>query len=236
MSRPFIRPIVICLILACTCQTANAEVPDFASPLYDSAVSGERTDREMEKKNAEEERKRQKRRDDEEEMAADDLSDPSKKGKHGDKERDQLRNAWTSDFTDTDFSTPSYQDLRATSETGIDGSKENDKRRDPDKLRRDDDKAPVVADKKKDDTSRALTGDDDDDMEHMIGADLEEKRIFKELTAPIPGMLHDWVPSDPDPIWNGGFINEADNGSPVPYRLNGHVDPERKLPWEKDPG
>lgn len=54
---------------------------------------------------------------------------------------------------------------------------------------------------------------------------------YRELRKPIDRMLHDWVPSDPDPVANGAFAIDEDNGRPVPYRLNGHLDFQRGLPW-----
>ena len=64
-----------------------------------------------------------------------------------------------------------------------------------------------------------------------------------ELLSPIraslgqkPNIIQDWpgdwVPDKLDPIDNGGFAVSPDNGSPVPYRLNGHVDLQRVRPWD----
>jgi len=61
-----------------------------------------------------------------------------------------------------------------------------------------------------------------------------DRREWLHLLAPIPGMLQDWVPDKVHRLQNGGFEKNPDNGSPVPYRLNGHVDIQRKLPWEAD--
>ncbi|MFA6208321.1 MAG: hypothetical protein WC714_02750 [Candidatus Obscuribacterales bacterium] len=53
--------------------------------------------------------------------------------------------------------------------------------------------------------------------------------------AKLPGRVievtGDWVPDKLDPINNGGFTIAPDNGSPVPYKLNGHVDIQRGRPW-----
>lgn len=75
-----------------------------------------------------------------------------------------------------------------------------------------------------------------------IGID-DKKRDDKSDFLPIradlgqrPGIIQDlpgdWVPDKLDPIDNGGFAVSPDNGSPVPYRLNGHVDLQRVLPWD----
>lgn len=69
--------------------------------------------------------------------------------------------------------------------------------------------------------------------------DLREKdrdmKIWRELMKPIPNMLLDWVPDKPNPLHNGGFEKEPDNGFPVPYHLNGHPNFERKVPWDGTP-
>jgi hypothetical protein len=49
---------------------------------------------------------------------------------------------------------------------------------------------------------------------------------------PIQNRLLDWVPDKVDRLQNGGFTTAPDNGSPVPYRLNGHVGIERGYPWD----
>jgi hypothetical protein len=40
------------------------------------------------------------------------------------------------------------------------------------------------------------------------------------------------VPDKIDLTANGGFEISPDNGSPVPYRLNGHIDIQRGRPWK----
>lgn len=61
----------------------------------------------------------------------------------------------------------------------------------------------------------------------------EDRKTFKNLTRQIPDILLDWVPAKPDGTTNGGFGREDDNGFPVPYKLNGWIEIERKLPWEE---
>jgi hypothetical protein len=62
----------------------------------------------------------------------------------------------------------------------------------------------------------------------------DDKRMRHELDKPIDGLLHDWVPSPPDKTNNGGFTSPPDNGYVVPYKLNGWIEIERKLPWEAE--
>lgn len=63
----------------------------------------------------------------------------------------------------------------------------------------------------------------------------DDKKMREELHNPIDSLLHDWVPSPPDKTNNGGFTSPPDNGYVVPYKLNGWVEIERKLPWEAEP-
>ena len=89
--------------------------------------------------------------------------------------------------------------------------------------------------------TRDLFGKSDDDRTADFYARAKERRDLREkerdkkimfdLRKPIPYMLQDWVPRPADPIHNGGFERESDNGHPVPYHLNGHPDFQRKLPW-----
>ena len=51
------------------------------------------------------------------------------------------------------------------------------------------------------------------------------------LRSPPIVKPDDWLPGALDPITNGGFTIAPDNGSPVPYRLNGHVNIQRGRPW-----
>ncbi len=80
--------------------------------------------------------------------------------------------------------------------------------------------------------ARLESDDDDSDM----GDDLDERddlkrRDLAKLAAPVREVTGDWVPSKLDPDSNGGFTIAPDNGSPVPYKLNGHVDIQRGRPW-----
>src|SRR5271170_2834065 len=50
----------------------------------------------------------------------------------------------------------------------------------------------------------------------LIGESLGER------TGPVHELPGDWVPDKIDETNNGGFGVIPDNGSPVPYRLNGH--------------
>lgn len=64
----------------------------------------------------------------------------------------------------------------------------------------------------------------------LIDGRLDEE-LF-EVRKPILEVSGDWVPDKLDPANNGGFEVSPDNGSPVPYRLNGHVDIQRGRPWD----
>jgi hypothetical protein len=67
------------------------------------------------------------------------------------------------------------------------------------------------------------------DEQHRLADKLEWRGLIE-----AQDQLDDWVPSKPDPVDNGGFSIYPDNGSPVPYKLNGHIDIQRKLPWQAE--
>lgn len=84
-----------------------------------------------------------------------------------------------------------------------------------------------------------LDDGDDDDRRHLDADDKQKDRgvirgSLGEIKGPIQEMPWDWLPDKFDPLDNGGFSTSPDNGSPVPYRLNGHPDLERGRPWDKD--
>ncbi|HEY9720095.1 MAG TPA: hypothetical protein V6C69_21625 [Trichormus sp.] len=56
---------------------------------------------------------------------------------------------------------------------------------------------------------------------------------FAQTFAPIHELTGDWVPDQINLPSNGGFGIAPFSGSPVPYTLNGHVDPNRGKPWEE---
>jgi hypothetical protein len=79
--------------------------------------------------------------------------------------------------------------------------------------------------------------DSDEKNENDAHSDKQKDRRKKEeklLKKPVFVSPNDWVPDKLDPLNNGGFATSPDNGSPVPYRLNGHVDLERGRPWLHD--
>lgn len=152
----------------------------------------------------------------------------------------KLRSMWTSDFVDTDFSKSDFTDLKNLE--GLDlavdeGFKK--KLAGARKSRKEADFKSGVLDP--DDLDDPDSLDVDTEFEHAELRDYkrklkrEDERKFKELTEGVPGMFHDWVPSDADRQQNGGFTIAPDNGSPVPYKLNGWIEIERKLPWEAEP-
>lgn len=72
--------------------------------------------------------------------------------------------------------------------------------------------------------------DDVDPADHDVD-DMDAPR-WQRLLKPIPNMLTDWVPDKPDRLHLGGFSIDPFNGSPVPYKLNGHIDIDRGYPWD----
>lgn len=136
------------------------------------------------------------------------------------------------DFQDTDFSKETYMDLLIGSKPKAQDDKDKD---DKDK-----------DDKDKDDKKKKLdrltifgdaTGDDyrdesDDRDARARRKDKEEEKYLKK--DPPQVKPNDWVPDALDPLDQGGFESSPDNGSPVPYKLNGHVDIQRGRPWLHD--
>ena len=118
-----------------------------------------------------------------------------------------------STFADSDFSRHSFRDLFDSSRPG-DGSDSTVRR-----------------------ANRTRTGPEHDGrlaLERGEKAAAEaDKMVYRDLIKALYFLPGDWVPSSLDSLWNGGFTTPPDSGLPVPYRLNGHVDIQRKLPWEK---
>lgn len=124
-----------------------------------------------------------------------------------------------SDYVDTDFSKHLFRDLFST-----------DKKWDP----LSDFNKPLTADED------SMRGNDVDSYFMFVDdrrrRDIEDRRerLLRDLMEPHYGVPGDWVPSNLDPTNNGGFTTAPDNGSPVPYRLNGWLDFQRKRPWKED--
>jgi hypothetical protein len=119
-----------------------------------------------------------------------------------------------STFKDTDFEKQTYKDnsAREKKEAKLDGAPH-----------------PGGEFSKKhhgDEGIEASEGTDKKLNKNLIGENLGER------LGPVHELPGDWVPSKIDLTDNGGFGVIPDNGSPVPYRLNGHVDIQRGRPWE----
>ncbi|MBX9666168.1 MAG: hypothetical protein K2X93_01060 [Candidatus Obscuribacterales bacterium] len=156
-----------------------------------------------------------------------------------------LKKFWMSDFTDTDFSKKTFRDFKddpgVSIFTDATGAPHDDTKSDGTSGFASDDEHGESDD---DDSMRSASADafsgggDDwsrltDYRKRMIR---DEKRTYKSLTKPNEDALHDWVPSSVDPIQNGGFSTAEDNGSPVPYKLNGWINLDKGFPWgEGDP-
>ncbi|HEY9759602.1 MAG TPA: hypothetical protein V6C97_30870 [Oculatellaceae cyanobacterium] len=87
---------------------------------------------------------------------------------------------------------------------------------------RDDTMRPLLGPKKK-----LMSKDKDDDDAEVDPRTAEWAHVLKMDYA-----LGDWAPSPVDLLTNGGFTQPVFNGRPVPYRLNGHININRKLPWD----
>ena len=84
-------------------------------------------------------------------------------------------------------------------------------------------------------SSRSAHGEEGVEASEGEDKKLDRRNISEllgERTGPVHELAGDWVPDKIDPTTNGGFGVSPENGAPVPYRLNGHVDIERGKPWE----
>lgn len=107
------------------------------------------------------------------------------------------------------------------------------------KLPKDDQDSLSDDDDKEKEREKRVTSDSDamedpqDDQDQPDDDQKKERKDWQALITPnIP--LIDWAPSKPDRLHNGAFGKCKDNGRPVPYKLNGHIEIQRKFPWEKD--
>lgn len=167
-----------------------------------------------------------------------------------DKQRQKLKERWLADpSSDSDFTKSDFDDLDALGRKDtLDGdrSASTDRKLVFDRPELDDDRGKFVV------FSLEPDDDDDDDDNKLPNADSpddslspdkeyrsrmlkDERKTFRDLTRQVPGMLQDWVPDKPNRLHNGGFSKAPDNGFPVPYKLNGWIDIQRKFPWEEEP-
>ncbi|HEY9685316.1 MAG TPA: hypothetical protein V6C86_27320 [Oculatellaceae cyanobacterium] len=89
---------------------------------------------------------------------------------------------------------------------------------------RDDTMRPLLGPKK---TKRTAKDKKDDADSEADPRTMEWAHVLKMDYA-----LGDWAPAPVDLLTNGGFTQPVFNGRPVPYRLNGHININRKLPWD----
>ena len=134
-----------------------------------------------------------------------------------------LKKKWLENYMDTDFSKEKFGDLDWLNDSKRiligrrDWLKDSaDKWKEPDAKDKDDYLDDLIAQYKKD---------------YAKDAKKDDERIRLDTPQPIP----DWVPAPADHSDNGGFTTGPDNGSPVPYKLNGWITIDRGFPWGGDP-
>lgn len=116
------------------------------------------------------------------------------------------------DFDQKNFSDTLDNDMKSSDPKEVDRQDNVDLDHDKDKDRDKDDK-------RRKDRRRAFLRD--------------EELMFELSRLPLADP-DDWVPDKADPVQNGGFSIAPDNGSVVPYKLNGWINLQRKFPWEDD--
>ncbi len=159
-----------------------------------------------------------------------------------DSPRQQLKNKWTNDYTDTRFGKSNFSNMsefdkgRATS---LNGAMDEDASTGLYQSMELDDLLQSARDTSASGIDRSASPAD-------APAVMPYRKMMKDRKKPaLPGSdtmdvlerlpsggLVDWVPSPVDPTDNGGFGAAPDNGFPVPYTLNGWVEIQRKYPWE----
>ncbi len=78
------------------------------------------------------------------------------------------------------------------------------------------------------DDKMGISKDVKNDVSHKANA--KQDRNQEIVAQPVHELAGDWVPDKIDVTNNGGFGVAPDNGSPVPYNLNGHIDLQRERP------
>jgi hypothetical protein len=128
-------------------------------------------------------------------------------------------------FIDTNFEKQSYRNLFSADEMTDKSTKDDDEMATGTQDDRDKDKDKLKPDAR----DRAKDRDDhDDDAKKLAHGKISN--TLGELPGPVHELAGDWVPDKIDLTDNGGFELSPDNGSPVPYRLNGFPDLERNRP------
>ncbi len=122
-----------------------------------------------------------------------------------------------SSFGDTSFRKTDYKELRSTNPAAAQLVRENTEPKEGSRLLQKHPENRGVSD--------AGSSADKGPIKNPSGYVISEER-----SAPVRDLPGDWVPNKLDPTCNGGFEVAPDNGSPVPYRLNGHVDIQRGRP------
>ncbi len=158
-----------------------------------------------------------------------------KEEKEDDKLRDDRDNDWqtrptnpketyTETFMDTDFSKHSFSDLdmandlNALADADVTSKRRDFGSRSDDDAKRTDEDHSDDRDKRREEYRKRMRD--------------EDYRKFRDLTKIDDSMLHDGVPTPMDRRQNGGFELLPGNGYIVPYKLNGWIEIDRKLPWE----
>lgn len=133
------------------------------------------------------------------------------------------------DFDGSQFDTPSFQDSNFGRHSFIDLLL-NSRPKIKDDLDKSDKNSPEDY-KHKNDSEPGISIHEEALRDKERHKDRAYDELMELLASPEIGP-NQWVPDKLDPLNQGGFTTSPDNGSPVPYRLNGHVDLERAVPWK----
>lgn len=166
--------------------------------------------------------------------AGDSDSDERMKGTDDQTDKSGLTDSSDNRFDGSEFNAPSFQDADFGRHSFIDLLLKSPPKAKKKELYADDDHRPDNDKGKDKDDHDAITIHEEARRKKEKLADKHAYEELMELLASPEVSPNDWVPDKLDPLNNGGFTTSPDNGSPVPYRLNGHVDLERDSPWKKN--
>ena len=153
-------------------------------------------------------------------LTAPSLTQPVKADEHAEAEdRYDGSEFNASSFEDTNFRKTDYRDLRSTNPAAAQLVKENGE-----SLTKDGNRL-MHRHRESNGVLEAGNSADKGPIKNPDGHVIDNER-----TGPVRDLPGDWVPNKLDPISNGGFEVAPENGAPVPYRLNGHVDIQRGRP------
>ena len=130
-------------------------------------------------------------------------------------------------FVDTNFNLPDYKELQPSGRSSMSPWMRKDERLSADESAQFEEQVRPNSKKQGSYQGISPAGSGEGEISTRVGSEgLDEMTHM----APVYDLAGDWVPDSLHLTSNGGFSNAPFNGSPVPYRLNGHPDIQRGVP------